>query len=109
MCDLYEQSEEVGIFMVGKGAVRGERIKSGFFYLDNEKYLKIVISSYYWLVYMCCQNLYTYTSNSEDELRYLHTEKAKSPKPQHCLLSPATMDSFALIGTTNKLHHQNTL
>jgi len=47
MCDLYEQSEEVGIFMVGKGAVRGERIKSGFFYLDNEKYLKIVISSYY--------------------------------------------------------------
>jgi len=75
----------------------------------NNVRLKKVLSSYYSLVYMCCQNLCTYTSNNEDELWYLLTEKAEAPKPQHCLLSPATMDSFALTGSTNKLHHQNTL
>jgi predicted aldo/keto reductase-like oxidoreductase len=108
--DLFEQSKEVGTFTMRKGAVQGERIKMCCFsYQDNEKYLKKVISSYYSLVYMFCQNLCTYTSNSEYELWYLHTEEAEAPKPQHCLLSPATMDSFALIGTRNKLHHQHTL
>ena len=83
------------------GGVQGKRIKMCCFsYLDSEQCLKKVVSSYYSLVYMCCQNLCTYTSNSEDEPRYLHTEKDEAPIPQHCLLSPAIMASFALIGTS---------
>ena len=110
LADLHEQSKEMDMFTTGKGAVREERIKMCCFsYLGNEKCLKKVVSSYYSLVYMCCQNLCTHTTNSEDELWYLHTEKAEAPKPQHCLLSPATTDSSSLLGTTNKLYHQNTL
>ena len=60
--DLYKLSQEMDIFTMGKGGGSSRKDKNVFFfYLDSEQYLKKVVSSYYSLVNMCCQNLCTYS------------------------------------------------